>query len=91
MIRGPHRCKKNQRVMNSQQSTSISGKHQPENLRGEGATCARTNVQESIRADLAEDVGEFLRHLAAQFGAGAGDHGKVLEPLERAAGVDHRA
>ncbi len=36
MIRGPHRRKKNQRVMNRWQSTSISGKRHPENARGEG-------------------------------------------------------
>jgi len=33
----PHSRKKNQRVMNLQPSTSISGKHHPENARGEGA------------------------------------------------------
>src|SRR5262249_29668355 len=38
VIRRPHARKKNQRVMNRQQSTSISGNHQPENARGEGAT-----------------------------------------------------
>jgi hypothetical protein len=32
----PHRRKKNQRVMNRRQSTSISGKPHPENHKGEG-------------------------------------------------------
>src|SRR5262245_33166146 len=32
----PHSRKKNQRVMNRQPSTSISGKHRPENARGAG-------------------------------------------------------
>src|SRR5437879_6401170 len=36
VIRRPHSRKKNQRVMNCQPSTSISGKHHPENRRGEG-------------------------------------------------------
>src|SRR5262249_16255984 len=38
VIRRPHSRKKNQGVMNRQPSTSISGKHHPENARGEGAT-----------------------------------------------------
>ena len=38
MLRRPHRRKKNQCVMNRQQSTSISGKHHPENHKGEGST-----------------------------------------------------
>ena len=37
MLRRPHRRKKNQCVMNRQQSTSISGKHHPENHKGEGS------------------------------------------------------
>src|SRR5262249_5265037 len=36
VIRRPHWRKKNQCVMNRQLSTSISGKHHPENRRGEG-------------------------------------------------------
>jgi hypothetical protein len=36
----PHSRKKNQRVMNRQLSTSISGKHRPENY-GEGADRVR--------------------------------------------------
>src|SRR5713101_4940675 len=36
----PHSRKKNQRVMNCQPSTSISGKHHPENARGEGKSGA---------------------------------------------------
>src|SRR5262249_33339674 len=36
VIRGRHRRKKNQRVMNRRQSTSISGKRHPKNARGEG-------------------------------------------------------
>src|SRR5208337_5505173 len=36
VIPDPHRRKRNQRVMNHRQSTSISGKHEPENLVGEG-------------------------------------------------------
>jgi hypothetical protein len=35
VIRRPHSRKKNQRVMNREPSTSISGKHHPENARGE--------------------------------------------------------
>ena len=31
MIRSPHRCKRNQCLMNRRLSTSISGKHRPEN------------------------------------------------------------
>jgi hypothetical protein len=41
VIRRPHGRKENQCVMNRQQSTSISGKHHPENHKGEGSTeCA---------------------------------------------------
>jgi hypothetical protein len=36
VILGPHLCKGNQTVMNRQLSTSISRKHLPENLVGEG-------------------------------------------------------
>ena len=36
MIFRPHRRKKNQRVMNRRQSTSILGKPHPENHKGEG-------------------------------------------------------
>src|SRR5271165_7225601 len=36
VIPDPHRRKRNQRVMNHRQSTSISGKHEPENLVAEG-------------------------------------------------------
>jgi len=36
--RRPHWRKENQCVMNRQQSTSISGKHHPENHKGEGST-----------------------------------------------------
>src|SRR5258705_7920302 len=38
VIHRPHGSKKNQRVMNRQQSISISGKHHPENTRGEGTS-----------------------------------------------------
>ena len=38
VILSPHRRKENQCVMNHQQSTSISGKHHPENHKGEGST-----------------------------------------------------
>ena len=37
VVLGPLRCKRNQRVMNREQSTSISGNHHPENTRGEGS------------------------------------------------------
>src|SRR4051794_9518237 len=48
--------------------------------------------QSSLRAaDLAEDVGELLLDLLHQFGARARDHGEILEPLERPAGVDDGA
>jgi hypothetical protein len=40
VISGPHRCKRNQAVMNRQQSTSISRKPSPENRRGEVGMCA---------------------------------------------------
>jgi hypothetical protein len=36
VILGPHSRKRNQHVMNCQQSTSISGNHHPENPEGEG-------------------------------------------------------
>jgi hypothetical protein len=38
VIRRPHWRKENQCVMNRQQSISISGKHRPENHKGEGNT-----------------------------------------------------
>jgi hypothetical protein len=44
----PHRRKRNQCVMNRQQSTSISGKHDPNNLRGEGAHRALWHVHCTI-------------------------------------------
>jgi hypothetical protein len=43
VILGPHRCKGNQTVMNRQLSTSISRKHLPENLAGEGSDVIATN------------------------------------------------
>jgi hypothetical protein len=35
VILDPHLCKRNQTFMNDQQSTSISGEHNPENTKGE--------------------------------------------------------
>jgi hypothetical protein len=42
VIRRPHSRKKNQCVMNRQPSTSISGKHHPENARREGKSTPRS-------------------------------------------------
>src|ERR1700754_1881467 len=42
-------------------------------------------------ADLAENGGELLLELLHQLGTRARDHGKILEPLERPAGVDDGA
>src|SRR5258708_33204956 len=62
VIRRPHSRKKNQRVMNCQLSTSISGKHRPENARGEGAvtTTAVRVATILIRLQIFGDV-DFLR------------------------------
>src|SRR5215475_9190696 len=45
----------------------------------------------SHASDLAEEVGEFFLDLARELRARARDPGKVLEPLERPAGVDDGA
>ena len=42
-------------------------------------------------SDLAEKIGELFLDLLPQLGARARHHGKVLEPLERPAGVDDGA
>jgi hypothetical protein len=47
VILRPHWRKENQCVMNRQQSTSISGKHHPENARGEGKISAQAVVDPS--------------------------------------------
>jgi hypothetical protein len=41
VILRPHRRKRNQRIMNRRQSTSISRKREPENLAGEGRASLR--------------------------------------------------
>src|SRR4051812_40983365 len=58
---------------------------------GDSAEDGMRRHSPSGAADLAEDVGELLLHLLHQFGARARDHGEVLEPLERPAGVDDGA
>src|SRR5262245_58189640 len=48
-------------------------------------------VRASRASDFGEEVGEFFLDLARELGARARDPGKILEPLERAAGIDDGA
>src|SRR3954453_10342700 len=71
VILGPYRRKENQCVMNHQQSTSISGKHHPENHKGEGNTPSALKCQGSVahdreaRCDIASLAPRFARHAGA--------------------------
>jgi hypothetical protein len=50
VIRRPHWRKENQCVMNHEQSTSTSGKHHPENHKGEGNTPNARQIQGHTRS-----------------------------------------
>src|SRR5262245_59162434 len=55
VIRRPHSRKKNQGVMNHQPPTSISGKHHPENARGEGTITATAAVDLTLGGMVQRD------------------------------------
>src|SRR5271166_1375595 len=59
VIPDPHRRKRNQRVMNHRQSTSISGKHEPENLAGEGAERQAAELAQPARRRREAGEGSF--------------------------------
>src|SRR6266545_2675111 len=48
-------------------------------------------VEAALSPDRLQDIRELLRHLLAQLRRRARDLGKILQPLERPAGVDHGA
>ena len=83
MILHPHQRKENQCVMNHQQSVSISGKHHPENQRGEGAEtprpamCASTTAEAGTLASY-EETGFPLEFSPAKAGPGMSGENDLL-------------